>query len=187
MSAHESVGLDSKDLADLLLCRSASSACNQSVSKLNFSDNNDRPFALRVSSCPDSHSLRPQKAGLTCNLNSLDFSDPIQTYDSRVCIDRSFALKLTRAATDPGCLKPDSDEKIDGVMPQRTANPPRYEMTASAHGKKRLPFEVVKNRWRNQQIADQLRVSESPGPLKFWSNWVPTIPRLPFTKTTRRN
>ncbi len=165
-------------------CGSPPSTCDLSASNLNFSNTNDRPVVLRVASCPDHDLLRSQRA---CNLDSSIFSDSTQTYYNRVCGDRSFAFKLARSATDPGCLNPHSDFKIDGGMPHRTLDPQRYETTPSTYGKRRLPVADIKNRWRSEQIANQLRATDGPGrPRNFWESWALSIPRLPFTKVTRR-
>ncbi len=182
----QSSGLDSN--WDQLLCNFPSSTADESISNFNFSDSNDRPVALRVSSCPDKISFKSQKADLTCDLAVSDRSDPIRTYNNnRVSGDRPFAFKLTRAATDPGFLNLPSDTKLDGGMPHRTLDPLRYERKISIYGKKRLPVAEIKNRWRSEQIANQLRVAEGPGPLRFWSSLALLIPRLPFTKVTCRN
>jgi hypothetical protein len=159
----------------------------QSISNFNFSDSNNRPVALRVSSCPDKKSFKSQKAELPCNLDVSDRSDPIRTYDSRVSGDRPFAFKLTRAATDPRFLNLPSDAKLDIGMPHRTLDTLRYERKVSIYSKKRLPVAEVKHRWRSEQIANQLRVAEGPGPRRFWSSWALLISRLPFTRITRRN
>ncbi len=163
---------------------SFTSILHQSVSNFNATKTTNCPVALNVSSCPNKVLLKSQKAQ-TFNLDASTRSDSIQTYNGRRSSDRSLAFKLTRAITDLECLKDCSDTRLDDGMPHRP-DPPGYETISSNDIiKKRLPVADVKSRWRSRQIANQLRFAEGTG--NFWNILVLPIPRLPFTKVTRRN